>query len=318
MKEADFIWMNGTLVPWHDATVHTLTPTLHYGWGVFEGIRSYASDACPMLFRPIEHLARFERSAKLYHMNLPFTRQELLAAAISVVAVNQLDSCYVRPLAYLEYGETGLNHLNSDVQVAIAAWPWDDYLGPDASTRGCRVRVASWRHLGSDAIPPTGKGTGQYVNSSMAKIEAVKAGYDEALLLNQAGNVVQGTAENIFVIRNGTLTTPPTSEGLLPGITRDTVMTLARQSGLRVTENALDRTDVYFADEAFLTGTAAEIVPIVEADDRIVGLGSPGPVTSMLIEEYRCVTASRSTANREWLVPVTGQPPTVPDPDHAR
>lgn len=312
MQESDVIWMNGALVPWHSATVHMMTPTLHYGWGIFEGIRSYASDDGPLLFRPAEHLARLERSAKLYHMDLGFTRDDLLGAVTSVVAANQLRSCYVRPLAYLGSGDIGLNHLLSNVQIAIAAWPWNDYLGPDASARGCRVRVASWRHLSSDAIPPTGKGTGQYVNSSLAKIEAVKAGYDEALLLNGAGNVVQGTAENLFVVRDGTLMTPPTSEGLLAGITRDTVMTLARDSGLEVVERALDRTDVYFADEAFLTGTAAEIVPIVETDDRVVGSGSPGPVTTMLIDTYRYVTTGRARAYREWLVPVAGQSATVP------
>lgn len=311
MRESDVVWMNGTLVPWRDATVHMMTPTLHYGWGIFEGIRSYASDAGPMLFRPAEHLARLERSAKLYHMDLGYSREELLSAVASVVAANRLSSCYVRPIVYLGCGDTGLNHLSSSVQVAIAAWPWDDYLGPDASVRGCRVRVASWRHLGSDAIPPTGKGTGQYVNSSLAKIEAVKAGYDEALLLNGAGNVVQGTAENIFAVRDGMLMTPPTSEGLLAGVTRDTVMMLARDSGLAVIERALDRTDVYFADEAFLTGTAAEIIPIVEADDRVVGSGSPGPVTTMLIDEYRCVTTGRRKAYHEWLVPVAGQSATV-------
>jgi branched-chain amino acid aminotransferase len=312
LQASDVIWMDGSLVPWGDSTVHVMVPTLHYGWGVFEGIRSYGSDFGPALFRPAEHLERMARSAKIFHMDLGYSRDELLSAVVSVVAANRLTSCYVRPIAYLGYGDIGLNHLRSTVHVAIAAWPWKDYLGPDASARGCRVCVSSWRHLSSDAIPPTGKGTGQYVNSSLAKIEAVKAGYDEAILLNGHGNVVQGTAENIFVVRDNSLVTPPTSEGLLAGITRDTVMTLARDAGLAVMERALDRTDVYFADEAFLTGTAAEIVPIVEIDDRAVGSGEPGPVTKLLIGEYRAVTARKRDAYCDWLVPVSGQPATIP------
>jgi branched-chain amino acid aminotransferase len=312
IQESDLIWMNGVLTPWNSATVHLLTPTLHYGWGMFEGIRSYETDSGPALFRPAEHLARLERSAKLYHMKLGFTRDELLEAVIDVVAANGLVSCYVRPIAYLGCGDIGLNHLNSDVQVAIAAWPWQNYLGPDAASRGCRVRVSSWRHLDHTDIPPTGKGTGQYVNSSLAKTEAVKAGYDEALLLNSSGHVVQGTAENIFVVRDSTLYTPPTSEGLLAGITRDTIMILARGSGMPVVERPLDRTDVYFADEAFLTGTAAEIVPVVEVDDRAIGSGVPGPVTTMLRSGYRSATTGREKGHGTWLVPVPARPAPIP------
>jgi branched-chain amino acid aminotransferase len=296
----DQVWMNGALIPWNDATVHLLTPTLHYGWGIFEGIRCYSSEAGPALFRPIEHLKRFERSAKLYHLNLGYTLDELIEAIITVVIANKLTNCYIRPIAYLGAGNVGLNHLDSEVHVAIAAWQWENYLGVDATIKGCRVCTSSWRHIGQNDIPPTAKGTGQYVNSSLAKMAAVKAGYDEALLLNAAGNVVQATAENIFVLDGNTLITPPTSEGLLPGITRDTIKILAAQSGLTLVERPLVRTDVYFADEVFLTGTAAEVVPVIEADDRRIGTGKPGPVTTTLIEGFKAATTGRLLDKVEW------------------
>lgn len=302
LQATDRVWMDGVFTPWADANVHLLTPTLHYGWGIFEGIRCYQTEHGPALFRPLEHLERFERSAKLYHMALAYSVAELLAALKATVATNRLADCYIRPIGYLAYGEIGLNHLQSDVRVAIAAWPWSNYLGVSATIDGCRVCTSSWRHIGHNDIPPTGKGTGQYVNSSLAKISAVQAGYDEALLLNAAGNVVQATAENVFLVYGETLVTPPASEGLLPGITRDTIMSLARDNELFVEERPVTRTDVYFADEVFLTGTAAEVVPVVEVDNRAVGTGKPGPVVSQLITQFASVTHGRIQAHEAWNV----------------
>ena len=203
------IWMNGTLVNWDDATVHILNPTLHYGWGCFEGVRAYGTAQGPAVFRLTDHIARLLRSAKLYFMDPGFTLDELVAATKETVRVNEVESCYIRPVVYLGYGEMGLNPLPSHTEVAIACWPWGLYLGPEAMANGCRAMTSSWQHINQNSIAPQGKGTGQYVNSSLSKVAALKAGYDEAVLLSPAGNVVQGTGENIFVVKGRTLITPP-------------------------------------------------------------------------------------------------------------
>lgn len=300
------IWMNGTLVNWDDATIHVLNPTLHYGWGVFEGIRAYATDRGPAVFRLRDHIARLFRSARIYLMEPDFTAEQMIAATLETVRVNELDTCYVRPLLYLGYGEMGLNPLPSKTKAMIAVWPWGSYLGADAMERGARAATSSWQHINANSIPPTGKGTGQYLNSSLAKVSAVKAGYDEAILLSPAGNVVQGTGENIFVVMDKTVITPPTQDGLLAGITRDSAMTIARDRGFDVVEKSLVRTDLYHADEAFLTGTAAELVPLVEVDDRPVGTGRPGPISTEIGEVFHAATHGQLDRYKAWNDYVNG------------
>jgi branched-chain amino acid aminotransferase len=294
------IWMNGTLVDWDDAKVHILNPTMHYGWGVFEGIRAYATHRGPAVFRLTEHIDRLFRSARIYLMDPGFTPAEMVAGVKETVRVNEVESCYIRPIVYLGYGEMGLNPLPSHVEAAIAVWPWGLYLGADALETGCRTMTSSWQHINQNSIAPQGKGTGQYVNSSLSKVAALKAGYDEAILLSPVGNVVQGTGENIFIVNGRQLVTPPIQEGLLAGVTRDSVMQIARDVGYEVVEHALVRTDLYLADEAFFTGTAAEIVPIAQVDDRTVGAGRPGPVTREIMEIFSAATRGEVDRYKEW------------------
>jgi len=294
------IWMNGTFVDWDDATVHVLNPTLHYGWGVFEGIRAYATPRGPAIFRLTDHIARLFRSARVYMLDPGFTPAEVVTAVKETVRVNEVDACYIRPLVYLGYGEMGLNPLPSHVEIAIAVWPWGLYLGADALERGCRAVTSHWTRIGQNTIPPAGKGTGQYVNSSLAKVSALKAGYDEAILLTPNGNVAEGSGENIFIVRGRKLITPPLYDGVLEGLTRDSVMQIATDQGYEVVESTLVRSDLYLADEAFFCGTAAEIVPMVEVDDRAVGAGRPGPVTRELAEIFTAATVGEVARYKDW------------------
>ena len=294
------IWMDGELVDWDDATIHVLNPTLHYGWGVFEGIRAYATDRGPAVFRLTEHIARLYRSAHLYLMEPAFTAEQIVEATREVVRVNDVESCYIRPLMYLGYGEMGLNPLPSETKISIACWPWGAYLGAEAEEQGCRAAISSWQRIGNNTIPPTGKGTGQYINSSLAKVQALKAGYDEAIMLTPEGNIAEGSGENIFVVYGSTLVTPPLVDGALAGITRDTVMTLARENGYETKEQSLNRSDLYLADEAFFTGTAAEMVPLVEVDDRAVGTGKPGDVTKTLLAQFKLAVTGQLEEHKDW------------------
>jgi branched-chain amino acid aminotransferase len=277
-----------------------LNPTLHYGWGCFEGIRAYATDRGPAVFRLTEHITRLYRSAHLYLMEPEFTAEQVVAATKELVRVNEVESCYIRPLFYLGYGEMGLNPLPSRTAISIACWPWGAYLGADAEETGVRAAVSSWQRIGTNTIPPTGKGTGQYINSSLAKVQALKAGYDEAIMLTPEGTISEGSGENIFVVYGRTLVTPPLVDGALAGITRDTVMTLARDEGYEVREQSLNRADLYLADEAFFTGTAAELVPLVEVDDRAVGTGTPGEITRSLVARYRQAVTGQLDRYKEW------------------
>ena len=271
------IWMDGELVDWDDATVHVLTHTLHYGSGVFEGIRAYPTSRGVAVFRLSDHIRRLFASAKVFMIDVPYTVEELMEATRHVVRVNGLhDGCYLRPLVYLGYGEMGLNPLPCPVNVAIAAWPWGTYLGDEGVANGVRCKVSSWQRHDPNAVPTAAKGTGMYVNSSLAKVEALKAGYDEAILLAPDGRVSECTGENIFIVRDGVLITPPTSDaGALEGITQDSVETIARDLGIEVRHEHIIRTDLYIADEAFLTGTAAEVVPIRAVDDRRSARAAP-------------------------------------------
>ncbi|HXQ90073.1 MAG TPA: branched-chain amino acid transaminase, partial [Acidimicrobiales bacterium] len=282
------IWLDGELVDWDQARVHVLTHSLHYGSGVFEGIRAYPTSAGVAVFRLTDHIRRLFSSAKVFMIDVPFTPDELVAATKQVVRANALDDgCYIRPIVYLGYGEMGLNPLPCPVSVAIAAWPWGTYLGDEGVANGIRLKVSSWRRHDPNAVPTAAKGTGMYVNSSLAKVEALKAGYDEAVLLAPDGRVSECTGENIFVVQGRRVVTPPTSESCaLAGITQDSVQTIATDLGYEFGTEGLIRTDLYTADEAFLTGTAAEIVPIREVDDRAVGTGRPGPVTKHIQETY--------------------------------
>jgi branched-chain amino acid aminotransferase len=298
------IWMDGEYVDWDEARVHVLTPSLHYGWGVFEGIRAYESDGGgSAVFRLTDHMERLFRSAKIYHMEPPVSLEGAVKVTKDLVAMNGVPTCYIRPIVYLGYGEIGLNPLTSPVRMAIASWPWGAYLGEESFETGVRVKISSWRRLDPNIIPPAAKATGQYLNSSLAKAEAVKAGYDEGILLNPNGYVTDGSGENVFLVRDGVLCTPPLAAGCLAGITRASILQIADDEGIRVREGDLVRTDLYLADEAFFTGTAAEVVPIREVDDRV--LGDPGPITRRLQEVFTAATRGRDERYRDWLEPVT-------------
>lgn len=296
----DKIWMNGRLVAWADAQVHVLTHSLHYGSGVFEGIRAYETDSGPAIFRLSDHIARLVRSAHILMMDIPFSRDALVAATKEVVRANHLPSCYIRPIAYLGYGEMGLNPLTSRVEVAIAAWPWATYLGEEGVANGIRAKVSSWLRADPNAFPPAAKSTGIYVNSSLAKVEALKSGYDEAILLSPQGYVSECTGENVFIVKEGRVITPPVSAGALEGITQSSIMTIATDLGYETGVGNILRTDLYTAQEAFLSGTAAEIVPIRSVDDREVGDGRPGPMTRRIQEVYFAAVRGEVDRYKDW------------------
>jgi branched-chain amino acid aminotransferase len=299
LEKTDKIWMDGELVDWDAAQVHVLTHTLHYGSGVFEGIRAYPTKRGPAVFRLTDHIKRLHDSAHLFMMDLPYSVEELVEATKATIRVNKVESCYIRPLAFLGYGEMGLNPLPCPVQVSIAVWPWGTYLGEEGLKNGVRMKVSSWRRIDPNVNPVAAKGTGIYVNSSLAKVEALKSGYDEAILLNSQGFVAECTGENLFVVKNGRLVTPPLSSGALEGITRDSVITIARDLGIEVREDNLLRSDLYLADEAFLTGTAAEIVPMRSVDDREIG--PPGEITRKIQEIYFATVHGEEDRYKDWL-----------------
>ncbi|MFD7031183.1 branched-chain amino acid transaminase [Streptomyces sp. NPDC059917] len=296
-----FIWMDGELVPWDEAQVHVLTPSLHYGWGVYEGIRAYETETGPAVFRLREHIARLRDSARVYLMELPWTDEELVQAVLELVRVNGQPSCYIRPIAYLGYGEMGVAPNLDAVRMSIAVWPWGSYLGDKAESEGCRLIVSNWQRNSNQTVPPLAKATGAYVNSALAKVGAQRAGYDDALMLTANGHIAEASAANLFMLRGGELVTPPVSDGILPGITRDTAITFARDLGLTVVERSIPRSEVYIADEAFLTGTAAEIVPVASVDERPVGDGRVGAVTKELRGLFQDVVRGRNQAYERWL-----------------
>jgi branched-chain amino acid aminotransferase len=295
------IWMDGKLIDWEHATVHVLTHGLHYGSGVFEGIRTYDTKKGPAVFRLTDHIRRLFRSAHVYHMDIPFSPDELVEAAKETVRVNGLRECYVRPMAYRGYAEMGLNPLPAPVNVSIAVWKWGLYLGEESRETGVRAKISSWKRLDHNILPPGVKATGQYINSSLAKIEALKGGYDEAIMLNMAGFVTDGSGENVFVIKDGVFLTPPFQAGCLDGITRDSVITIARDLGYEVVERNLSRLDLYTADEAFFTGTAAEVAPIREVDDRSVGSNGRGPITKEIQETFMAAVHGEIDKYQGWL-----------------
>jgi branched-chain amino acid aminotransferase len=300
MEKTELIWMNGEMVPWDEANVHILTHALHYGTGVFEGIRCYATDRGPAIFRLTDHIRRLHGSAKIHLMNVPYSVGDLVEASKDVVRENGMDACYIRPIIWLGFGEIGLNPLNCEVHAAIACWPWGAYLGEESFAKGVRAKVSSFRRLEPNMIPPAAKASGQYLNSILAKVEAVKAGYDEAILLNTWGMVTDGSGENVFVVKDRVLHTPPISAGPLPGITRASVIEIGRDLGYEVAEDNLVRSDLYLADEVFFTGTAAELVPVCEIDDRQVGEGGRGPLTKELQDRFFDVAHGRVSKYEQW------------------
>ena len=301
MQPTTHIWMDGEMVPWEQATVHVLAHGLHYGTGVFEGIRAYATPEGPAVFRLTEHMERLVNSARAYGIPLKWTAQDLVEAGTSVMAANELTSGYLRPLVFYGTGSMGLNPAGAAVHTMMAAWEWGAYLGDDGLTNGIRVAVSSWRRIDHQMLIPNAKGTGGYLNSVLAKQEALAGGFDEAIMLNSEGYVSEGSGENIFVVRNGIVLTPPVSAGCLEGITRHTVMTLLREDGHQVEEGRITRSDLYYADEVFFTGTAAEVTPIREIDRRAVGSGKPGPVTKRAQQLFMDTVTGKNDAHRDWL-----------------
>ena len=301
ITKTEKIWMDGELVDWDDARIHILTHTLHYGCGVFEGIRAYPTESGPAVFRLTDHIVRLFNSAKIFMIDVPFSVEDIIDATKTTVRVNGLAECYIRPIVYLGYGEMGLNPLPCPVNVSIAVWPWGAYLGDEGIANGVRMKISSWQRHGPNAMPPAAKGTGMYLNSSMAKVEALKAGYDEAILLSPQGYVSECTGENIFVVRGGKIITPPLAAGALEGITQNSVMAIARDLGFEVEVGNILRSDLYIADEAFLSGTAAEVVPIASVDDRLVGDGKPGPMTRQIQELYHAAVRAKVDRYKDWV-----------------
>lgn len=298
-----FIWFDGKMVDWRDAKIHVLTHSLHYGMGVFEGVRAYKTAAGTAIFRLNEHTRRLFNSAKIFQMALPFDFDTLVAAQKEVVRANQLESCYLRPIAWIGSEKLGVSARGNTVHVAVAAWPWGAYLGEEGLAKGIRVKTSSFTRHHVNVSLVRAKASGYYINSILANQEVTANGYDEALLLDTEGYVSEGAGENVFIVRNGRLYTPDLAS-CLDGITRDSVMTMARDLGYEITEKRITRDEMYCADEAFFSGTAAEITPIRELDDRTIGSGSRGPVTARLQSLFFDVVAGKAEKYRHWLAPV--------------
>jgi branched-chain amino acid aminotransferase len=288
------------LVEFEKATVHVLTHALHYASGVFEGIRCYATPKGPAIFRLAAHLDRLTVSAKVYRMPLPYSREEIAEAIHATVRANDLGACYVRPLIFRGFANLGVNPLPAPIDVVVAAFPWGKYLGEDAD-KGVDVCVSSWRRVASDALPAGAKATGNYLNAGLIKMEAVENGYTEGIALDVHGDVSEGSAQNLFLVEKGALITPPTTSAILPGITRDAVITLSRDLGLEVREQRVARSQLYTSDELFLTGTAVEVAPVRSVDRIAVGTSCPGEVTRRLMKEFAALTGGRSEDRHGWL-----------------
>ncbi len=301
MQTTDKIWMDGKLVDWNSAKIHILTHALHYGTAVFEGIRCYNTTKGAAVFRLKDHMVRFLNSAKFYLMKIPYNSEELCKAVKDTIRINKINECYIRPIAFYAYGEMGLFPLKNPVSVAVAAWPWGTYLGEEGLRKGIRCKISSWLRVDSRILPPQAKCSANYANSALAKIEALDCGYDEAILLNLNGHVSEGPGENIFIVKDSTLITPPTSSGALVGLTKDSVIEIAKDFGFACVERNLLRDELFTADEAFLTGTAAEVTPIREVDGRIIGNGSRGPITEKLQTKFFEIVKGEDDKYAKWL-----------------
>jgi branched-chain amino acid aminotransferase len=304
VNTADLIWLNGEFVAWEDAKVHVLTHAMHYGTGVFEGIRAYETERGTAVFRHQDHLDRLENSSKLYYMELPFPKEQIREATHELIARSGFKSCYIRPLVWRGYGPMGLNPLENPVEAMVAVWEWGAYLGEEGQRNGVRARVSSYRRISSDSLIPHAKASGQYLNSVLAKIESLKSGYEEAILLDDVGHVSEGTGENVFVVKGGIIYTPPQTAGILDGINRKTCVQIARDLGYDVVERDIARAELALADEVFLTGTACELTPLREIDD--IEIGPPGSVTREIQRVFDDALHGRAPQYGEWLdvVPV--------------
>jgi branched-chain amino acid aminotransferase len=307
MDQADLIWMNGEFVPWEDAKVHVLTHGLHYGTGVFEGVRCYDTEIGPAVFRHHDHIERLFRSAELYYMPVPHEREALRQATLELIARNGFRSCYIRPLVIRGYGTMGLFPLDAPVEVSISTWEWGAYLGEEGKRNGIRAKVSSWRRISPDSLIPHAKATGQYLNSILAKVESHHAGYEEAILLDDRGMVCEGSGENIFVVQEGVVATPPQTASILDGISRKSIIQIMRDMGIEVVERDIARSELYLADEVFVCGTAAELTPLREIDDHTIGGGKPGELTVSVQTAYEDALHGRTERYREWLDPVPAE-----------
>jgi branched-chain amino acid aminotransferase len=307
VNTADLIWLNGEFVAWEDAKVHVLTHALHYGTGVFEGIRAYETPNGTGIFRNQDHLERLEKSAKLYYMDVPYSREQLREVTHELIVRNGFKSCYIRPLVWRGYGPMGLNPLDNPVEAMVAVWEWGAYLGEEGKRNGVRARTSSYRRISSESLIPHSKASGQYLNSVLAKIESVKAGYEEAILLDDKGYVCEGTGENVFVIKDGVIHTPGQADAILDGINRKSCIQIARDLGYEVIERTIARAELALADEVFLTGTAAELTPMREIDD--IEIGPPGPITREIQGVFEDALCGRDARYADWLdlVPVPSQ-----------
>jgi branched-chain amino acid aminotransferase len=303
LQATEKIWVDGTFVPWNDAKVHVLSHTLHYGTGAFEGIRCYKTDSGSAVFRLQEHVDRLFGSMHILQMDCPFTREQVFDAILETIRVNKIDACYIRPLAFIGYGAMGVFPKENPVNVIIAVWPWGSYLGDEGMKNGIRVKISSYSRPHINATMVRAKAVANYANSLLAKREALQDGYDEAVLLDTDGYVAEGSGENIFIVRNGVIKTPPLT-AILDGITRDSIIRLAQELGVRLVEERFTRDEFYIADEAFFTGTAAEITPIREVDNRQVGAGRPGPVTQKIQAAFFDIVHGRDKKHAAWLTPV--------------
>ena len=299
MEKAELIWLNGDFVPWDEAKVHVLSHGLHYGTGVFEGIRCYETERGPAIFRHADHLQRLAQSAELYAMPLPFSTEQIGEATRELIRRNGLRSCYIRPLAFRGYGEMGLYAQSSPIEVMVAVWPWGAYLGEEGKRAGVRAKVSSWRRISPAGLIPHAKASGQYLNSILAKTESARAGYEEAILLDERGFVCEGSGENIFLVREGKIVTPGHVASILDGINRKSVIQIAHDLGYTVVERDIARAELYLAEEAFLTGTAAELVPVREIDDH--ELGEPGEITRHVQSKFEDALYGRAEEYLEWL-----------------
>ncbi len=298
IEKSEFIWFNGTFVPWDEAKTHILDHGLHYGSGVFEGIRAYETkDGNSAIFRLKDHVERMFRSTKLLGLNIPYSKEKVMEAIVETIRKNGLKEAYIRPLGWSGYGELGVHALHKNINVAVAAWKWEKYLGKG----GVRTKISTWIRNNPNSFPNEAKITGGYVNAMLATNEARIAGYDEAIMLDHRGFISEGPGENIFVIEKGRLLTPPTIASILPGITRETVMVLAQHLGYEINEIDINRSNLYNADEAFFTGTAAEVVPIHEVDDRKIGNGKKGPITKKIQDEFFAVVRGEKSPYKHWL-----------------
>lgn len=310
LQTTEKIWMNGSFVKWEDAKVHILTHALHYGTGVFEGIRCYKTDGGPAVFRLQEHVGRLFDSAHICQLEMPFTRETVMEAILETIRVNKIEACYIRPLAHIGAGAMGVDPKGNPVEVTIAVWPWGSYLGEDGISKGIRVKVSSFIRPHVNATMVRSKTTANYANSLLAKREALKDGYHEAMLLDTEGYVAEGSGENVFIVRKGVIKTPPLTS-ILEGITRDVVIQLAMERGIRLVEERFTRDELYIADEAFFTGTAAEITPIREVDNRSIGKGKPGPVTQELQSAFFDIVHGRDSRHADWLTYVSAKQPAM-------